>query len=394
MSHRGLVLPPAAVALVERGGRDLPLGLAGVTVPLEAAQPLRLVGPSGQALGLALADPENEKLRVMARADEAFEAIGPAFFADRIGRALALRRALGLTGERAACRLVHGAGDGLPGFAMDVLAPWAVLYVYSRGFVPPGQLLAGAAIEQAGLRGVVVKVRSRGAASQHRVRQETVGEPPPATMVVEERGVPFEVHLDRGLNTGLFTDMREHRHGLARFAAGRSVLNTFAYTGTLSVMAARAGASAVTTVDLSSGVLGWARDNLRLSGLDPEAPAFRFEASDVGRFLDEASRAGRRFDVILLDPPAFSAARGAAFAIDRDYPVLVAQACRLLSEGGLLWLASNARGTSLADLAGAGFRAARREAVVLETGGLPPDHPTLLAQPEDRYLQVGVFRVG
>jgi len=172
------------------------------------------------------------------------------------------------------------------------------------------------------------------------------------------------------------------------------VLNTFAYTGTLSVVAARAGASAVTTVDLSAGVLGWARDNFRLSGLDPDAPAFRFEASDVGRFLDDAARAGRRFDVILLDPPAFSAARGATFAIDRDYPALVAQACRLLSEGGLLWLASNARGTSLADLVGAGFRAARREAVVLETGGLPPDHPTLLAQPEDRYLQVGVFRVG
>ena len=60
-----------------------------------------------------------------------------------------------------------------------------------------------------------MKVRSRGAASQQRVRQEIVGEAPPPTLVVEERGVPFEVHLDRGLNTGLFTDMREHRHGLA-----------------------------------------------------------------------------------------------------------------------------------------------------------------------------------
>jgi 23S rRNA G2069 N7-methylase RlmK/C1962 C5-methylase RlmI len=83
--------------------------------------------------------------------------------------------------------------------------------------------------------------------------------------------VPFEVHPARGLNTGLFTDMREHRHGLARFVAGRAVLNGFAYTGTLSVVAARAGASAVTTVDLSSGVLGWARDNVRLSGRDPDA---------------------------------------------------------------------------------------------------------------------------
>ena len=393
MSYRGLVLPPAAVTFVEKGGRDLPLALVGATEPLEAGRPLRLVGPSGQSLGLALADPENERLRVMARADEAVDALGPAFFAERVERALALRRTLGLVGERSACRLVHGAGDGLPGFTADLLGPWAVVCVYSRAFVPQGQLLAQAAIEQAGLRGVVVKVRSRGAASQQRVKQEAVGEAPPETLVVEERGVPFEVHPDRGLNTGLFTDMREHRHGLARFVAGQAVLNGFGYTGTLSVAAARAGARSVTTVDLSSGVLGWARDNFRLSGLDPFAPSFRFEAKDVGRFLDDEERAGRRFDVILLDPPAFSAARGATFAIDRDYPGLIAQATRLLTDGGLLWLACNARTSPLQALAEDGFRRARRGATLLETGGLPPDHPTVPAQPEDRYLQVGLFRV-
>jgi 23S rRNA (cytosine1962-C5)-methyltransferase len=327
------------------------------------------------------------------RADEAFDAIGPGFFAARVERALALRLSLGLVGERAAFRLVHGAGDGLPGFAVDVLGPWAVVYVYSRAFVPCGQLLARAAVEQLGLRGAVVKVRSRGAASQQRVRQETVGGAPPEALVVEERGVPFEVHPARGLNTGLFTDMREHRHGLARFTAGKAVLNGFGYTGTLSVVAARAGASSVTTVDLSSGVLGWARDNFRLSGLDPSAPAFRFEAGDVARFLEAEARSGRRFDVILLDPPAFSAARGAAFAIDRDYPDLVARAARLLPDGGLLWLACNARASDLVALARDGLRRARRAATLLETGGLPPDHPTLPAQPEDRYLQVGLFRV-
>jgi 23S rRNA (cytosine1962-C5)-methyltransferase len=394
LSYRGLVLPPPAASFVERGGRDVPLALAGAGERLEAGRPLRLVDAPGRVLGLALADPENERLRVLCRADEAFETVGPAFFAARVERALDLRRTLGLVGERAAFRLVHGAGDGLPGFALDVLAPWAVLYVYSRAFLPFGQLLARAAVDGLALRGVVVKVRSRGAASQQRVKQETVGEAPPPLLVVEERGVPFEVHLDRGLNTGLFTDMREHRHGLARFAVGQAVLNGFGYTGTLSVAAARAGAASVTTVDLSAGVLGWARDNFRLSGLDPFAPAFRFEAGDVARFLEDEARSGRRFDVVLLDPPAFSAARGAAFAIDRDYPDLVGKACRLLPPGGLLWLASNARGSSLGDLAEAGFRAARRESALLEAGGLPPDHPTLPAQPEDRYLQVGLFRVG
>jgi 23S rRNA (cytosine1962-C5)-methyltransferase len=97
--------------------------------------------------------------------------------------------------------------------------------------------------------------------------------------------------------------------------------------------------------------------------------------------------------VILLDPPAFSAARGATFAIDRDYPGLIAQASRVLAEGGLLWLGCNARTSPLQALAEDGFRKARRAATLLETGSLPPDHPTLPAQPEDRYLQVGLYRL-
>jgi 23S rRNA (cytosine1962-C5)-methyltransferase len=393
VSYRGVALPTAAVAFLLEGGRDLPLGLAGVGEPLDAGRPLRLVGPSGQPLGLALADPENERLRVLVRADEAFDAIGPALFASRVARALASRASLGLLGERAAFRAIHGAGDGLPGFAADVLAPWAVVYVYGRAFVAHGCELARALVEQADLRGCVVKVRSRGAASQGRVRQEVVGEPPPQALVVEERGAAFEVHLERGLNTGLFTDMREHRHGLARLARGKAVLNGFSYTGTLSVVAARAGAERVTSVDLSAGVQRWARDNVRHNGLDPESPAFRFEVADVGRSLDEAARSGQRFDLVLLDPPAFSAARGAGFAIDRDYPDLIAKACRLVPEGGLLWLACNARTSALLDLAARGTAAARRPAVLLEQGGLPPDHPTLPAQPEDRYLQVALLRL-
>jgi 23S rRNA (cytosine1962-C5)-methyltransferase len=394
VSYRGVVVAPAGADFLARGGRDLPLATARVAEPLEPARPVRLVTASGRYLGIALADPENERLRVVVRGDEGEEALSPSFFARRVSRALALRRALGLAGERSAYRAIHGAGDGLPGFTADVLAPWAVVHVYGRAFVAHGQEIARALAEQAGLRGCVVKVRSRGAASQNRVRHEVVGEPPPSSLVVEERGVPFEVHLDRGLNTGLFTDMREHRHGLARFAAQRRVLNAFSYTGSMSVVCARAGAAAVTSVDLSAGVHGWARDNFRLSGKDPDAAAYRFEASDVARFLEDAARDRRAFDLVILDPPAFSAARGAEFALDRDFPAIVARAARLVPDGGILWLACNARTSDLPALAESGLASARRPAVVLETGGLPPDHPTLPAQPEDRYLQVAVYRLG
>jgi 23S rRNA G2069 N7-methylase RlmK/C1962 C5-methylase RlmI len=187
--------------------------------------------------------------------------------------------------------------------------------------------------------------------------------------------------------------MREHRLGLARFTADRAVLNLFAYTGTLSVVAARAGAASVTSVDLSAGALGWAKDNFRLNGLDPASPKYRFEAEDVAKFLQRAFRDRRRYDAVLLDPPSFSAARGAAFTIERDYPALVADACRVLARGGLLWLASNTRDVSLVGLAEDGIARARCRAQLLELGGLPPDYPTVPAQPADRYLQVTLLRV-
>ena len=393
MSYYGLVLSADAASFLERGATDLPLALLALRDPLEPGRPLRLIRPDGQTIGVALADPENECVRLLARDPEVVESLDAAFLVGRVERALALRRGLGLTGDGAAYRLIHGPGDGLSGFAADVFGDWAVVYVYARAFVPLGRALADAMLARAGVKGVVVKVRARGAASQGRVRQEIVGSAPPEKHVVTERGLSFEVHLATGLNAGLFTDMREHRHGLARFTAGRTVLNGFAYTGTLSVAAARAGAASVTSVDLSAGVLNWARDNFRLNGLDPARPQYRFEADDVSKFLQRAARERSRYEVILLDPPTFSAARGAAFTIERDFPALIADACRVLARDGLLWLASNTRDVSLAALAEDAVARAHRAAQILELGGLPPDYPTVPAQPADRYLQVMLLRV-
>lgn len=372
MTYRCLALPERAHAFVAAGGRDLPLALAPEGSVLEAGRPVRLMGPDGHVAGLALVDTENEMLRVMSGPGEPFDAVDTTLGTSRVESALALRRGLGLLGPDAACRVLHGSGDGVPGFTADILGRFAVLSVYARALQPVGRDLGLALRERAGLSGVVLRFRGRGAASQGRVRQDILGEEPPETLVVTERGVPFEVHLTRGLNTGLFCDMREQRHGLARFAAGRDVWNGFSYTGSLSVVAARAGAKSVTSVDLSSGVLNWARDNFRLSGLDPADDRYRFQADDVSRALSEARRNRRQYDLVLLDPPTFSAARGAGFSLDRDYPDLIGRAAGLVPRGGLVWLSSNARGASLVALAEDGFRRAGRRFSVLEEGGLPP----------------------
>ena len=95
----------------------------------------------------------------------------------------------------------------------------------------------------------------------------------------------------------------------------------------------------------------------------------------------------------VLDPPTFSTARGASFSIERDYAPLIAAAAAVVSPGGVLWLACNTREILLTAIAQVGLQRAGREAQFQETGGLPPDYPTVLGHPEDRYLQVGVFRI-
>ena len=196
-----------------------------------------------------------------------------------------------------------------------------------------------------------------------------------------------------GLNVGLFTDMREHRLGLARLAAGRRVVNLFSYTAALGLACARAGAASVTNVDTSAGVQAWAAGNFARSQL-VDAARWRFETGDAVRFLARAQRERERYDLVLIDPPTFSTARGAPWALERDYPALIAQAAAVIPPDGLLWLAANSHElSSLPKLAHKGLRTANRTGVIVEQGGLPPEYPTLAAQPHDRYLQVCVLRL-
>ena len=394
MPPRALTLPDGTARDLARGAHELDFGK--LPDPGAAQQPgtlLHLLDGRGEHLGTAIADPENGLLRILSQ--DAIASLGPEFFDRRVERALELRRELGLVEPDATWRLIHGAGDRLGGLTADVYGEFAVVYAYSRGLLAYGRPLAEAMMRKLGLRGVVVKLRERGGARAGKVKQQVVGESPPEKLIVRELGVPYEVHLLGGLNVGLFCDMREHRRHFARYVRGRRVLNTFCYTGAFSVQAALLGASTVTSVDLSKGVLNWAKENFRLSDLDPDADAYRFEASDVFRFLERAREARREFDTIILDPPTYSEARTASWSMKNDYPDLIAAATTVLpASGGLLWIAANAhRGIRVDKALELGLSKARRHGTVIESAGLPPDFPTPAMDPRTRYLQVLVVRV-
>ena len=392
---KALVLPASAASFVAGGGRDVALGALpeAARAGLGAGDHVRIADERGAEVGLGVVDPDNDKVRVLAVAADGFPRIDGALLGWRVERALALRARLGLTGPDRAYRLVHGAGDGLPGFACDVLGRTCVVYAYAEALRPLGRQLAEAIVGFARLEGAVVKLRARGGESA--VAQDVVGAKPADEVIATESGVPYELHPLAGLNHGLFTDMREHRLGLARFAAGARVLNLFSYTGALGLACARAGAASVVSVDTSAGVQAWARGNFARSGLAPNDARWRFETGDAARFLARAARDKERYDLVIVDPPSTSsAAGGSGWVLARDYPALIAKAAAVIPPDGLLWLAANTQDlTSLGKLAHKGLREAGRTGAILEQGGLPPEYPTLAAQPADRYLQVCLLRL-
>jgi 23S rRNA (cytosine1962-C5)-methyltransferase len=393
VAAKGVSLSQSALDRLTLGAPSLAITDLGQVAGLEPGRPLRLLDPKGEVVATAVADPENAVVHVFAR--EAVRGLDLAFFRARVEAALDLRKLLGLVDGVSAYRLINGEGDGLPGLWVERFGSYAVLSAASSGLLPLARLLAEAVRAATGAAGVVLKVRGKDPQDRS-LKDEVLGEAPPQKLIVQELGAPYEVHLLGSLNVGLFCDMREHRRGISRFVEGRRVLNTFCYTGALSVASARAGATAVTSVDLSSGVLAWARENFRLSGLSADDPRFRFEISDVRRFMEKQQKAGVTYDTIILDPPTVSAARASQWSMKKDYPDLIALATKLLPrEGGFLWVSANTRkGPDVVRHVQEGLKRAARPGVVLELGGLPPDFPTPADWPESRYLEVCQLHVG
>jgi len=171
-----------------------------------------------------------------------------------------------------------------------------------------------------------------------------------ALRIVGEFGLKFEVNLSDYLDTGLFLDHRDLRRRVREMASGLRFLNLFAYTGSFTCYALAGGARASVTVDMSGTYLDWARRNFQLNGFTP-GPSHRFELSETQTYLEEASRGGEAFDLIVCDPPTFSNSkrmRESSFAVERDHPSLLVSCLRLLAPGGTLIFSTNARKFRLA----------------------------------------------
>ena len=333
-------------------------------------------------------------VRVLTR--EEGEAVDEAFWRRRVARALALRRELvrGTT----AYRLLHGESDGLPGVVADRYDRFAVIKLYSAGLTPWRDAIVEALRAECGdLAGVYGRDEiprdddDEGGSPEGRV---LAGAEPPELIAIDEHGMKILVDVRRGQKTGLFLDQRENRRLVRDLARGRpEALNLFSYTGGFSVAAALGGSSHVVSSDLDKDALALARETFQANGLDPADHAFA--QGDAFDLLALYKRQGRRFDLVVCDPPAFAKSQKAVEGALAGYASLNRAAMQVLAPGGLLVTCSCSARVSAEQFTEAVKEAAfklRLELALVTETRQPPDHPVSLQFREGRYLKALVLR--
>jgi 23S rRNA (cytosine1962-C5)-methyltransferase len=321
-----------------------------------------------------------------------------AWVAERVWEAWELRASLRDSGATTAYRWIYGEGDGVPGLVVDRYGDYATIQTYAESLSSLTPWVASALrASDPELRGVLLRERPSDDADENgdaSARMRLLwGEAPPHELVVQEHGLYVYANLFQGQKTGLFLDHRENRRTVEGLAGGRSVLNCFAYTGAFSLYALRGGAAQVVSADIGHGLAEAAAANLALNSFD--AGRHSFVTEDCFALLDSYAKAGRRFQMVILDPPSFARQKSNLHAALRAYTRLNMLALRCLEPGGLLVTASCTSQVSPEQfrslLAEAASQAQARLQIIHEAGQ-PLDHPVPAGFPEGRYLKFVVAR--
>lgn len=319
-----------------------------------------------------------------------------AFWRARLAASIARRRKLlpAAFAEVGACRLVFAESDGLPGLIVDRYGPHLVLQALTAGAEARKAETVRHLVDLLQPASIVERDDPmRGKEGLPPAAGALYGQPPAEPALIDEQGHRFLVDLAGGQKTGFYLDQAGNRADLAPYCAGAEVLNAFSYTGAFSVYALAAGARHVLNLDASAEALDLAARNLALNGFGPERWALMqadvFTQLRVWRDADPQA-GGRRFDLIILDPPKFASSRGQIDRAARGYKDINWLAMRLLRPGGLLATFS-CSGLIDRDLFQkilfAAALDAGREARILRQFSQAVDHPVLLTFPEAAYLK-------
>lgn len=353
---------------------------------VEAAGVLPVTDPRGRFLGQALASPASEiRLRLLERTDRR---VDTEWWRGKLAGALARRAGI----DANAYRVVHGEGDGLPSLVVDRYDRWVVAQLLSAGLETMRVEILAAITEVLAPEGILLRNdvavrRQEGLADSVELASGDV----PELVEVREGRVRYLAAPWTGQKTGAFLDQREHRLLAARLMKpGGTALDCFAYHGSFALHLAQQ-AGRVAALDVSREALARGTEHAALNGFTN----IDWVEGDAFEALRAWERAGRRFDLIVVDPPAFAKHRGALGQALRGYGEVNLRAMRILAPGGVLLTASCSyhvhRTEFLQMLTSAAADSGRRmtlEAVL----GQPTDHPEVLTTPETGYLKGAVLR--
>ncbi len=326
------------------------------------------------------------------RADEVINA---AFFARKIANALAARNTLRLADDSSGMRLIHAESDGLPGLIVDQYGSVLVMQIGSAGAEFWRDTIAD--VLQKLCNPVCIYERSdsdsrglEGLPERNGVLRGVL----PEQVEVIEHGLRFNVDVADGQKTGFYLDQRDNRALTETIARDKTVLNCFCYTGGFSLYALRGGAKSVLSIDASQDALHLAEGNLIANGL--AANAAEWQCDDVFLALRKLRDQGRKFDLIILDPPKFAPTAAFAEKAARGYKDINLLGFKLLNPGGLLATYSCSGGISeelfQKIIAGAALDAGV-DAQIVRHLHASADHPVLLSFPEGAYLKGLLLRV-
>ena len=384
------------IKLILRKGREESLrrfhpwvfsgAIAAIDDGVEEGELVRVISSNGEFIAVGMYQIGSIAVRVLTFKDTV---IDHGFWISRLKSALDMRRAISIADNphNNTYRLVHGEGDNIPGLVIDCYGPTAVMQAHCVGIHLMRHAISEALVEVMGSRIQNIYYKSETtlpfkADVEHENSFIYGGDENDVAM---ENGLKFHVDWLRGQKTGFFVDQRENRSLLEQYAKDRSVLNMFCYTGGFSVYAMRGGANIVHSVDSSAKAIELTNRNIADNfGNAPRHEAF---CEDAFKFLDANDK---KYDLIILDPPAFAKHRAALHNALKGYTRLNVKGLQRIKPGGILFTFSCSQVVSKDNFRNAVFTAAvqaNRKVRILHQLHQPADHPINIYHPEGEYLK-------
>ncbi|NQX41831.1 23S rRNA (cytosine1962-C5)-methyltransferase [Pedobacter steynii] len=339
----------------------------------------------------------NDQSRVALRLMEWEESktIDKEWYQEKLRNAIASRKHL-LNADTNTCRLVFSEADFLPGLIVDQYADFLSLQILSAGIENVKEEIIDLLKEELNPRGIFDK--SDAGARKHENLEATQGllwgETPPEFIEVRENGIAYHINIADGQKSGFYCDQRDNREILAAYSKDKNVLDCFCYSGGFTLNSLKHGAAHVTSVDSSALAIETLAHNLELNGFDPTQQLSI--QSDVNKQLRVFKEEGKKFDIVVLDPPKYAPSRSALDRAARAYKDLNRLGMLLLEKGGILATYSCSGAVDMETfkqiIAWAALDAGK-EVQIIKQFHQPEDHPVRLSFPEGEYLKGLLLRV-